>query len=164
MKSFFSVVATVLLLVAVIALLAPANIVAAGVDGGAFGMIVSKGASPEFAFGILTDFSIDSLGGKLFERVEVAALYSDKKWDTTNELYAIRSFVIKQLELHNFYVGFGGGTWLMFNTGGSDMARMAAKFAMGYKNGPLIIQLANETVHMKTPDWNYLHLGVVLKL
>jgi hypothetical protein len=52
---------------------------------------------------------------------------------------------------------------MMINTDGADMARLAAKFALGLTTGPLSLHAASETVSLeKSPNMSYVHFSMVL--
>lgn len=136
---------------------------AAPIEGITTGVIMSEDSKPFMATGFVTDFSTKSVGGAIFNFAEISILKSDRSWDKASELYVNRDMLMKAINFgSSFYVAVGGGTWIMINTDGPDLARMAGKVAIGGQFLGLHAYVSGEYVHMSKADWYFASASIVI--
>lgn len=152
-----------LMLLIVLLTAATVNAVDLPVRGIVGGTIISEDSRPYGAAGFVNDFSTGTVGGKLFNMFEFSFLKSNRPWDKASELYVNRDFVLKVVQLNDvFYTAVGAGTWLMLNTGGPDIARLAGRAAIGAQFMGLHANLSGEFVHIEGPNWYFISATIVI--
>jgi hypothetical protein len=60
-----------------------------GID---FGVLMSPNEKPTLASAVTKDWSLKGLGGPVFEKIELSAVYSNRETTTGSEVFAMRGY------------------------------------------------------------------------
>jgi hypothetical protein len=152
---------TIILIIATLLMVVPVSAQTMGVD---FGMLISKGSQPSPGYAIISQFSIDPLGGQIFKTVQVSVLYSDYNIAPVNEVYAVRSFAGRQFQYKAAYAGVAVGGYVFANTQGSDFTATAAQVTMGFRLTGFDIHIGGDIISRKGDDIFYPYGGIKIGL
>ena len=95
-------------------------------------------------------------------KVEGSVLYSDRGYNGTAEITALRAFTVRQWDLgRKWYAGIGGGYWHFINTDGPDDGHFALRLEAGKKIAGVEFYVGGDIV--RTPSTLFFpHIGVTI--
>ena len=97
------------------------------------GMILQQGQGGQFGIMAGFDAPVITREGNYVVVASVTYIYADRGFDAVDEIQAERVMVVgkKFLGLSSWYIGMGGGTWLLTNTSGEDVKPGAFRLETG---------------------------------
>ena len=132
--------------------------------GGTYGVLLARGEHPEFAYTVTAVLNLYDLGGPLIQKIEMSAMYSDRQWEKSTEIYALRTVGVKEFHFGDAYFGPSIGGYTFINTNGSDMFYTSAGFELGYRTKPVDIRIGGDVITRDGADLYYPYIGVLVGL
>lgn len=160
-----TVIGIVLLLLTVSAMAqTPPSQVDNKIWGGSYGVLMEKGSAPCFAYTVTAVLNLYDLGGPLIQKIEMSAMYADRQWEKSTEIYALRTVGVKEFHFGDAYFGPSLGGYTFINSSGSDMFYTSVGFELGYRTKPLDIRIGGDVITREGADLYYPYIGLLVGL